>query len=83
MDGLKMRGSWFKTLSMLSHFIVFFYFFLFFIAKLIKHIILSRNVFFFSFSGGIRGFFILTRDLEKTQVFQFSSRKNPRGVTTV
>jgi hypothetical protein len=39
----------------------------------IKHIILSRNVFFFSFLGGIRGFFILTRvsarDLEKKRMF--------------
>ena len=38
--------------------------FLYFNAKLIKHNILSRNV-FFKFFGGIRGFSILTRDLEK------------------
>jgi hypothetical protein len=38
-----------------------FYFFLFFVAKLIKHFILSRSVFFFSFLGGIRAFFILTK----------------------
>jgi hypothetical protein len=30
-------------------FVIFFYFFLFFIKKLIKYIILSRNVFFLGF----------------------------------
>ena len=54
---------------MLLHFVVFFYFFFIFYCKTDKNIILSRNVFFFSFSGGIRGFFILTRDLEKKRKF--------------
>jgi hypothetical protein len=47
------------------YFSLFFFFFAFFNAKLINHIILSRNVFFFKFFGGIKGFLILTWELEK------------------
>ena len=47
-----------------NFFLLFFFFFAFFNAKLINHIILSRNV-FFKFFDGIRGFLILTWDLEK------------------
>ncbi len=50
--------------ELLFYFIIFFFtfflFFAFFNAKLINHIILSRNVFFLKFFDGIRGFFILT-----------------------
>jgi hypothetical protein len=86
MDVLKIRGSWCKSLSMLLYFVVFFYFFFIFYCKTDKTHYSVKKCVFFSFSSGIRGFFILTRDLEKKRlrkVFQFSSRKNPRGVTTV
>ena len=43
-------------------------FFSYFNAKLIKDIILSINVFFSKFFGGIRGFFMFTWDLEKITI---------------
>jgi hypothetical protein len=73
MDVLKIRGdvkiTWFKTLSILSHFMVFFYFFFIFYCKTDKTHYSVKKCVFFSFSGGIRGFFILTRDLEKKRKF--------------
>ncbi len=73
-----MIRSWFKSASMLLHFVMFGYFFLFFIAKLIKHIILSRNVFFFSFSGFI-GDFSFWRGTSKKNV-SFSVKFSEKSV---
>ncbi len=62
MDVLKSCGSWFKGLLMLLHFVVFIYFFFIFYCKTDKTHYSVKKCVFFSFSGGIRGFFILTRD---------------------
>ena len=76
-DDLKISVSWIQSLSILLHFVIFFTFFLFFIAKLIKHIILSRNVLFLVFRVELEDFSFWHGTLKKTQVFQFSFRKNP------
>jgi hypothetical protein len=55
-DDLKISVSWIQSLSILLHFVIFFTFFLFFIAKLIKHIILSRNVLFLVFRVELEDF---------------------------
>ena len=69
MNVLKNCDSWFKSLSMLLHFVVFFYFFFIFYCKTDKTHYSVKNCVFLSFLGGIRGFFILTRDLEKKRKF--------------
>ena len=71
------KGVWFKLLwvqviSFMYPYIAFYdffkRFFSYFNAKLIKDIILSINVFFYKFFGGIRGFFMFTWDLEKITI---------------
>ncbi len=76
----------FDTLYLLSRLMIYFshfiFFFAFFNAKLINHIILSRNVLFLKFFGGIRGFLIFDMGPKNVGKLQFTTHPQEAVVSS-